>query len=189
MKRVLPLLLGAPVNGWKTMHLPSWHPQFETPTAVVPGCESSSILFSFSSPRLLCHTSCCCIQHNHCLGPTLLNNFSTAKLPFVNLDSSRTVTSHYWYIQHKSKSPCTLTGLNESCNTKTGTLLFVVAQMMPVEVCKGQREKFRERETTLETKINNIWTNYIQYIVGDPIIWYKILLLHGQTLLIANARP
>jgi len=64
--------MGAPVNGWKIMHLPSWHPQFETPTALVPGCESSSTLFSSSSPRLLCHTRCCCIHHSHCLGPALL---------------------------------------------------------------------------------------------------------------------
>jgi len=60
--------------------------------------------------------------------------------------------------------------LNERCNTKTGTLLFVGAQMMPLKVDKGQKEKDRERETTLETKINNILTNYIQYIVGDPIM-------------------
>ena len=46
---------------------------------------------------------------------------------------------------------------------------FVRAQM-PVKVCKGQREKDREWETTLETKINNIQTNYIQYTVGDPFI-------------------
>jgi hypothetical protein len=60
--------------------------------------------------------------------------------------------------------------LNERCNTKTGTLLFVGAQTMPVKVCMEQTEKNRERETTLETKINNIWTNYKQYIVGDPLL-------------------
>jgi hypothetical protein len=97
-------------------------------------------------------------------------NFSTAKLPFVIHDSSTTVTSHYIYIVYNSKSPCTLTEFNERCNTKTRTLLFVDAQMIPVKVCKGQREKDRERETTFETKINNIWTSYIQYIVGDPIM-------------------
>jgi hypothetical protein len=85
-----------------------------------------------------------------------------------------TVASHYCYIQHNSKSPSTLTELNERCNTKTGTHLFVGAQMV-VRVCKGQRERERERdrkrETTLETKINNnIRTNYIQYAVGYPFI-------------------
>jgi predicted transcriptional regulator len=96
-------------------------------------------------------------------------NFSTVKLPFVNHDSSRAVASHYCYIQHNSESSSTLTELNERCNTKTGTHLLVGAQM-PVKVCKGQREKDRERETTLETKINNIWANYLQYTVGDPFI-------------------
>ena len=44
------------------------------------------------------------------------------------------------------------------------------------------RERERERETTLETIINNnICTNYIQYSVGDPFVWYKTLLLHGRT--------
>ena len=47
--------------------------------------------------------------------------------------------------------------------------MFVGAQM-PVKVCMGQREKDRERETTLESKINNIRTNYVQYTVGDPFI-------------------
>ena len=79
-----------------------------------------------------------------------------------------TVASHYCYIQHNSKSPSTPTELNERCNTKTGTHLFVGAQMV-VRVCKGQRA--RERETALETKINNnIQTNYIQYTVGGPFI-------------------
>jgi hypothetical protein len=68
------------------------------------------------------------------------------------------------------KSPNTFTELNERCNTKTGTHLFVGAQA-PVKVCKGQRDKDRDRETTLETKINNnIRTNYIQYTVGNPFI-------------------
>ena len=71
--------------------------------------------------------------------------FSTANLPFVNHDSSRTVASHYRYFQHNSKSPSTLTELNDRCNTKTGTHLFVGAQMV-VSVCKGRREKDRERE-------------------------------------------
>jgi len=62
----------APVNRWKTIHLPSWHSQFETSPALVPGCETSSTLFSSSSARLLCHTRCCCIHHIHCLGPTIL---------------------------------------------------------------------------------------------------------------------
>ena len=110
------------------------------------------IFFSFTlssmSHKLLLHSSQSLSRAN---SPY---NFSTAKLPFVNHDSSRKVASHYRYIQHNSKSPSTITELNERCNTKTGTHLFV-------RVCKGQRE--RERETTLETKINNIQTNYIQY--------------------------
>ena len=48
--------------------------------------------------------------------------------------------------------------------------LFMGAQMV-VKVCEGQREKDRDRQTTLGTKINNtIQTNYTQYIVGDPCI-------------------
>ena len=146
------------------------------------------IIFFFFSPPSMSHKML--LHPSHSLSrANYPYNFSTAKLPFVNHDSSRTVTSHYWYIHHNSKSPCALTELNERCNTKTGTLLFVGAQMMHVKMCKGQTEKERETKTTLETKINNIWTNYIQYIVGDPIMWNKILLLHGQTLLKANARP
>jgi hypothetical protein len=169
--RVLPLLMGTPVNGRKTTCLPSWYPQFDSSPVLVPGCGSSSTLFSSPSPRLLCHTSCCCIHHSHCVGPILL---TILKLPFLNHDSSTTVSSHYCYIQHNSKSPSTLTELIERCNTKNITHLFVGAQMVR-RVCKGQRE----RDHCWTTINNNIRTNYIWYIVGNPFIWYKTWFLRG----------
>ena len=48
---------------------------------------------------------------------------------------------------------------------------FVCGSTDGCESVEGiDRERERERETTLETKINNIRTNYIQYTVGDPFI-------------------
>jgi len=98
------------------------------------------ILFSFTlfymSHKLLLHPSQPLSRAN---SPY---NFSTAKLPFVNHESSRTVASYYCYIQHNSESLSTLTELNERCNTKTGTHLFVGAHMV-VRVYKGQAEKLK----------------------------------------------
>lgn len=166
----------------KKMHLPSWHPQFETPPALIPGCESSSTLCSSSPPRLLCHTSCCCIQRNHCLGPTLLTISAlqsflllimtqTGQLLHITDTFNMTVKAHV-HLQNWMKDA--MQRLEHFCLWVHRWCLWKCVW---------------NRQTTLETKINNIWTNYIQYIVGDPLMWYKILLLHGQTLLIANARP
>jgi len=179
--------MGAPVNGQKTKRLPSWHPQFETPPALVPGCGSSYTLFSSPSMshKLLLHPSQSLSRAN---SPY---NFGTVKLPFVNHDSSRTVSSHYCYIQHNSKSPSTLTELNESCNTKTGTHLFVGAQMA-VKVCKGQREKDRERETNLETKITTFGQITCSTLWATPAYDTKscsYMDRQTDTLLIASARP
>ena len=95
----------------------------------------------------------------------LFLQFQHCQVPFINHHSSRAVSSHYWH-NHNRKSPCILTKLNERWNTKTGTLLFVGAQM-PVKVYKEQREK--NRQTTLENKINkNIWAKLYTVQCGWP---------------------
>ena len=85
--------------------------------------------------------------------------------------------------------PSTLTELNERYNTKTGTHLFVGAQMV-VRVCKGQWERERKRENTLETKINNIQQITYSTLWATPLYGTKCCsYMDRQTLLIANARP
>jgi len=66
-----------------------------------------------------------------------------------------------------------------------------VGAQTPVKVCKGQREKDRERETTLETKICTTFTQ-ITYstLWATPSYDTKYCSdMDRQTLLTANARP
>ena len=95
-------------------------------------------------------------------------NFSTAKLPLLIMTQAGQLLHITDTFNLTLKAHVHLQNWIQDAVTKTGTLLFVGAQMMPVNLCKGQTEKDRERETTLETKINNIWTNYITVHCGWP---------------------
>ena len=161
--------MAAPVKGRKTMRLPSWHPQFQTPPALVPGCGSFT-LFSSPSPCLLCHTSCCSIHHSHCLGPTLLTISALQSFLLLTMTQAGQLLHITVTFNITVKAQVHLQNwMKDTTQTLEHICLWEHRWLWE---CVRDRERERKRENTLETKINNIRTNYIQYTVGDTFIWY-----------------